>query len=330
MTGFPRERASGLGDGGPVSGSSPPSAFSESVEHAREHEARLSADLEPTAPARVDPYAEEHAAPRWQEVADAVWLAAYWSRHGRPARAGRHPGPAASDLPAESGPAQHTDEDVRHPEPPQADQAVAERPAVPSVADVLPLVPPTLPDLTGFAVPGPAGPRNPPLDAVPAPNGGAHGGPSAAARLLPRPEGPYALHVGRPLLPADDRPAQGPGRATALLARALHRLARRIPSRGTLELDEETTAEQGVVDGMWLPFLRPARTAAFDLVVLIDDAPTMRIWEDAAARLAEAAEHSGAFRGVRTVRVAVPRTGTATLRRTAGRRRPRGAPRRAR
>ncbi|CAM5597211.1 hypothetical protein SALBM311S_01562 [Streptomyces alboniger] len=93
MTGFPREGASRLGDGGPVSGSSPPSAFSESVEYGREHGARLPADLEPTAPARTGPNAEEQEAPRWQEVADAVWLAAYWSRHGRPV-AGRHPGPA--------------------------------------------------------------------------------------------------------------------------------------------------------------------------------------------------------------------------------------------
>ncbi|MGW0332993.1 FxSxx-COOH system tetratricopeptide repeat protein, partial [Streptomyces sp. NPDC003011] len=160
----------------------------------------------------------------------------------------------------------------------------------------------------------------------PARGAGARGGrvaatgePAAAARLLPDPEGPYELHVGRPLLPDDHRSPHGPGRATALLARALHRLARRIPSRDTLELDEETTAEQGVVDGMWLPFLRPARTSAFDLVLLVDDAPTMRIWEDAAARLAEAAEHSGAFRSVRTVRVDVPRTGAATLRRPPGR-----------
>ncbi|WP_030663654.1 FxSxx-COOH system tetratricopeptide repeat protein [Streptomyces cellulosae] len=322
MTGFPRERASGLGDGGPVSGSSPPSAFSESVEYAREHRTRAPADLEPTAPARVDPYAEEHAAPRWQEVADAVWLAAYWSRHGRPARADRHPGPAAFAAVAEAGPAPHTDdtdEDVRRPDPPRTDQAGDESSTVPSVADFDRPAPRTLPELTDFADPRDLPPLPPPPDAVLARNGGAHGGQSAGARLLRRPDGPYALHMGLPLLPADETPAQGPGRATALLARALHRLARRIPSRDTLELDEETTAEQGVVDGMWLPFLRPARTAAFDLVVLIDDAPTMRIWEDAATRLAEAAEHSGAFRGVRTVRVTVPRTGTATLRRTAGR-----------
>ncbi|WP_405620367.1 FxSxx-COOH system tetratricopeptide repeat protein [Streptomyces sp. NBC_00076] len=313
MTGFPRERASRLGDGGPVSGSSPPSAFHESVEYGREHGARLPADLEQTAPARNGPHAEEQAAPRWQEVADAVWLAAYWSRHGRPVP-GRHPGPAPEPT--------RDPEDARPPgQPPPPTPADGEPPAAPPVPDTdavrltrPPRADPTDDRTPGARIPAPDSTRRP----GPAPSD-APGGPAAPAQLLPHPEGPYALHVGRPLLPADDRPQHGPGRATALLARALHRLARRIPSRDTLELDEDTTAEQGVVDGMWLPFLRPARTSAFDLVLLIDDAPTMRIWEDAAARLAEAAEHSGAFRGVRTVRVNVPRTGAATLRWTTGR-----------
>ncbi|MCX4457427.1 SAV_2336 family protein [Streptomyces sp. NBC_01340] len=66
------------------------------------------------------------------------------------------------------------------------------------------------------------------------------------------------------------------------------------------------------------PFSRPARTSAFDLVLLVDDAPTMRIWEDTTARLAQAAEHSGVFRGVRTVQVNVSRSGTATLQRPTG------------
>ncbi|NEC79782.1 tetratricopeptide repeat protein, partial [Streptomyces sp. SID7958] len=140
----------------------------------------------------------------------------------------------------------------------------------------------------------------------------------AEGGLLPHPEGTTTLHVGAPLLPDANLPQHGPGRRTALLARALHQLARHVPSRDTHELDEETTAEQGLADGMWLPFLRPARTAAFDLVLLADDAPTMRIWEETVTRLARAAEHSGAFRNVRTLRVALPRTGTAVLRGTGG------------
>ncbi|GAA4014321.1 FxSxx-COOH system tetratricopeptide repeat protein [Streptomyces plumbiresistens] len=306
MTGFPRERASGLGDGGPVSGSSPPSAFSESVEYLREHGATFSAALDQDAPARP-PHAEEQSAPRWQEVADAVWLAAHWSHHDRPAGEDAAQSP---DTPPTTPPPAREDTAVRDPEAPAAGEAGpaadAVRPPRRSPADA--------------GTPGPQAP--PPRDPAHRPGrpdtDGASGELAVPARLLPDPEGPFALHVGRPLLP-DDRPQQGPGRATALLARALHRLARRIPSRDTLELDEETTAEQGLADGMWLPFLRPARTSAFDLVLLMDDAPTMRIWDEAAAHLARAAEHSGAFRGVRTVRVNVPRTGTATLRWGTGR-----------
>lgn len=284
MTGFPRERASGLGDGGPVSGSSPPSAFSESVEYLREHGATFSAALDQDAPARP-PHAEEQSAPRWQEVADAVWLAAHWSHHDRPAGEDAAQSP---DTPPTTPPPAREDTAVRDPEAPAAGEAGpaadAVRPPRRSPADA--------------GTPGPQTP--PPRDPAHRPGrpdtDGASGELAVPARLLPDPEGPFALHVGRPLLP-DDRPQQGPGRATALLARALHRLARRIPSRDTLELDEETTAEQGLADGMWLPFLRPARTSAFDLVLLMDDAPTMRIWEEAAAHLARAAEHSGAFRG---------------------------------
>ncbi|MFF6912220.1 FxSxx-COOH system tetratricopeptide repeat protein [Streptomyces sp. NPDC012466] len=300
MKGYPREHASGLGDGFPVSGSSPPSAFPESADQAAEHGATV-------------PDAPETPAPRWQDIADAVWLAAYWNRHGGPAPSGPELLPGRETPPASP------------PVPPREaeDPDRAGRPDPPPTAG-----------------PGPAGPdpdavrppQTPVVPAAPAPSDepgdrpqtrAAHPAlpaePAGEARLLPDAEGRFTLRLGQPLLPADDRTGQAPGRTTALFARALHQLARRVPSREALELDEETTAEQGVVDGMWMPFLRPARTAAFDLVVLVDDAPTLRIWEESTARLAQAAEQSGAFRAVRTVRLHLPRTGTATLRWTTGR-----------
>ncbi|MFF9170993.1 MULTISPECIES: FxSxx-COOH system tetratricopeptide repeat protein [unclassified Streptomyces] len=242
--------------------------------------------------------------PHWQELADAVWLAAHWSRHTDPGTGG-DPGDHPVPTPAPARPAPE-----RPPAAPPDEDAPggAETPA----ADTGPPAGDTPPAAE------PAGPVALPPE-HPTPPGPPAGDTTSAGVLLPDPTGTRTLHVARPLLPADEGPQPGPGRATALLARALHRLARRIPSRDTLELDEETTAEQGVVDGMWLPFLRPARTSAFDLVLLVDAAPTMRIWEDTVARLAEAAEHSGAFRGVRTLRVTVPRTGTAALRWPTGR-----------
>lgn len=73
------------------------------------------------------------------------------------------------------------------------------------------------------------------------------------------------------------------------------------------------------MDQLWLPFHQPVRSCAFDLVLLVDEAPTMQIWQDTVAGLAEAAEQSGAFRVVRTVRVKVPLTGDPTLRWPTGR-----------
>lgn len=49
------------------------------------------------------------------------------------------------------------------------------------------------------------------------------------------------------------------------------------------------------MDQLWLPFHQPVRSCAFDLVLLVDEAPTMQIWQDTVAGLAEAAEQSGAF-----------------------------------
>ncbi|MFJ5262058.1 FxSxx-COOH system tetratricopeptide repeat protein [Streptomyces sp. NPDC088387] len=274
MNGFPRERASGLGDGDPASGSSPPSAFPESGEPAGE-----SADAAGPGSRSVT---------RWQDVGDAVWLAAYWDRHGRGTADTRTPAgpPGKAPQPVDAHPVESHNTPAPQPTSPPADpRPPAGRPA--------PRRHPA-PRADGDGPRQPAG--------------------TSGAQLLPDPEGPLTLPLGPPLLPATGPARPGPGRATARLARALHRLARRVPSPDVMELDEETTAEQGVVDGMWMPFLRPARTSAFDLVLLVDEAPTMRIWEDTTARLAEAAEHSGAFRSVRTVRVTLPRTGAAILR----------------
>ncbi|CAM5651175.1 hypothetical protein SVIOM342S_08078 [Streptomyces violaceorubidus] len=330
MTGFPRERASGPGDGDPVSGTSPPSASPESVEGASGYGAAHTSALT-EAPAGGEQHPAQDSEPadaHWREVAEAVWLAAYWDRHGGPA--GDHPAtdtdPALRAHPATTGSGIRPGSDTQ----PEAESGTGSRsgadiddarPAVAPAAedagraaDAAPPPRPAVPGVGSRTLPGPSpDPADPSATVGPSTAASAEQG--AGNGLLPDPEGTFTLHVGHPLLPAAERPQPGPGRTTALLARALHQLARRIPSRHTLELDEEATAEQGLSDGLWLPFLRPARATAFDLVLLVDDAPTMRIWQDTCARLTEAAEHSGAFRGVRAVRVHVPRTGTATLRR---------------
>ncbi|MER8009671.1 FxSxx-COOH system tetratricopeptide repeat protein [Streptomyces sp. NPDC094149] len=183
-------------------------------------------------------------------------------------------------------------------------------------------------DRTGRAVPGgrgPAqapdlGPDEPPFLESPeppetlAPTSDTPDATDRATATSPDPEGLGRLYLGAPLLPAEQPPAPGRGARAARLARALHGLGRRVPSRGALLLDEELTAERMAVDTLWMPSFRPALDTAFDLVLLIDSGPTMAIWRKETAALQDAAEHSGAFRTVRTVQVDVPETGPPVLR----------------
>ncbi|MDT0395139.1 MULTISPECIES: FxSxx-COOH system tetratricopeptide repeat protein [Streptomyces] len=199
--------------------------------------------------------------PHWQELADAVWLAAYRARAGE-GQAAAGAGPDGEREPARDTP------------PSGPSETAAERSA-------------------------------PPDD-----------GPDAAPTPLPvpDPEGTGRIRLGPPVLPGSTRRSPGSGRRSAQLAVALHRLARRVPSHTAVELDEEATAERGITDGLWLPWFRPASTRAFDLVLLVDDAPTMAVWHEETASLAAAAEHSGAFRSVRTVALTLARTGPVSLR----------------
>ncbi len=104
-------------------------------------------------------------------------------------------------------------------------------------------------------------------------------------------------------------PGRGPRtvrRGPALLARSLRGLGRRVPTGGRSALDEESTAEHGLTDGLWVPYFLPDRERAFDLVLLVDRAPTMPPWRGTVRQIADEAAHSGAFRDVRTVGVTLP------------------------
>ncbi|MFC7266493.1 FxSxx-COOH system tetratricopeptide repeat protein [Streptomyces lutosisoli] len=177
--------------------------------------------------------------------------------------------------------------------------------------------------LTGRLTPGESAPAvdDEPLDGTlwpPAPSSDAQQEPTAersrpfATLSLPAPdpEGAVQTHLVPPVLPGERPHARGQAARSAQLARALHRLGRRVPSREELLLDEELTAERMVLDELWLPYLRPGWGKAFDLVVLIDNGPTMAIWREQTAALGNAAEHSGAFRSVRTVQLDVSHAGT--------------------
>ncbi|MFL1899826.1 FxSxx-COOH system tetratricopeptide repeat protein [Streptomyces tauricus] len=238
------------------------------------------------------PEADAEAAPHWQELGDALWLAAHWARHGHLGSDARTDTRTRAHDRARDGLQDRAHDRDAAPKGP-ADGVTRFPRGGPSAADPVQRAPG-----------GMSGDGNRSGDLTTRPG------------FLPDPEGARALYVGRPLLPdPQTSPARpGPGRETARIARALHGLGRRVPSRVAKELDEETTAERGIVDGLWLPFMRQALTSSFDLVLLIDDAPTMRIWGDFTVRLARAAEESGAFRAVRVVRVTLPRAGAPTVR----------------
>ncbi|KIF71238.1 cytochrome C [Streptomyces sp. AcH 505] len=182
-----------------------------------------------------------------------------------------------------------------------AGRTAAPAPAVPEAdADLPPAVPPAVPDSEpwDFSVPGSNG-------AVP----GAPTHLTATAGTGGEAPGTYtAVSAGR------TRPAARP----LPLAKAMRRLGRRVDSRTLTELDETRTAEHGINDGLWIPYLLPTRENAFDLVLLVDDAPTMRGWERTARQLAVEAARSGSFRDVRSVSVSVPAAGPPVLRRPGG------------
>ncbi|MEU2910732.1 FxSxx-COOH system tetratricopeptide repeat protein [Streptomyces massasporeus] len=197
-------------------------------------------------------------APRWQDLADAVWLTAHWSRAGAIL-------PARDDLPdAEAdGAPESTPRPTRTepPHPPGDDTAV-----------------------------------------------------SAAPSFTPDPDGPDRVQLGVPALSSARPTAPAGSGPAAELARALHHLSHQVPSYDAVQLDEEATAERGIFDELWLPTFRPADATAFELVVLVDEAPTMAVWREETAALTAAAEYSGAFRAVRTVDVVVRQRGEPMLR----------------
>ncbi|MFD0317551.1 FxSxx-COOH system tetratricopeptide repeat protein [Streptomyces flavalbus] len=175
--------------------------------------------------------------------------------------------------------------------------------------------------LAALAGPAPA----PPVDGLPdaEPPGPAPG---------PEPESPDALEPPPPPPPSravDTAPGRPPGvrpfpspspgaapGADALagpprpltdalvLERALRPLRGRGSATGRLLLDEDATAERAVEAGLWLPVFRPEYDRAWSEVVLIvDDSPSMLWWRDTVRQLTGLLARVGVFRSVRTVRV---------------------------
>ncbi|MER5945461.1 FxSxx-COOH system tetratricopeptide repeat protein [Streptomyces sp. NPDC001904] len=118
--------------------------------------------------------------------------------------------------------------------------------------------------------------------------------------------------AGGPVFRLPPAPAVPPARPLRL-ARVLRALGRRVPTNEPGPLDEDTTAQHGLSDGLWIPYLLPAHQRALDVVLLVDDTLTMRAWRGTVRRIADEAARSGAFRDVRTVRIKVPADGSAVV-----------------
>ncbi|WP_330329300.1 FxSxx-COOH system tetratricopeptide repeat protein [Streptomyces sp. NBC_00536] len=216
--------------------------------------------------------------PTWQEIADAVWLAAARAASAAPPppvtrepRSPRQEAPDSEPLPPEEPEASPRAEESTRPPAPLADADGSSFVLTPAGDDDRTRTTETTRSTPPAAAPG-------------------------AAEVPP---GPRLV-----------RPPAPPPR----LAKALHRLRRSVPSRGREVLDEERTARHGISDDLWIPYVRPATEKALDLVLLIDSAPTMTIWQDRVASISLEAARSGAFRDVRTVRLELPQRGKARLR----------------
>ena len=87
------------------------------------------------------------------------------------------------------------------------------------------------------------------------------------------------------------------------LARALRPLKRKIPSPTQRRLDEEATAIQIAQQGIWSPVLVPAPERWFDLAIVVEDSPSLKLWQDTIEELQTLVERQGAFRQIRTWRL---------------------------
>jgi formylglycine-generating enzyme required for sulfatase activity len=75
---------------------------------------------------------------------------------------------------------------------------------------------------------------------------------------------------------------------------------RKIPSPTQRSLNEEATAVQIAEQGVWSPVLEPTPERWFDLAIVVEDSPSLKIWEETIAELQTLVEQQGAFRQVRT------------------------------
>jgi len=83
------------------------------------------------------------------------------------------------------------------------------------------------------------------------------------------------------------------------LVRALRPLMRRVASLHQVRLDEAATAHQIAQTDIWMPVLQPVSIPWLDVAVVVEDSPSMCLWQQTVQELCQLLERQGAFRDVR-------------------------------
>jgi len=105
---------------------------------------------------------------------------------------------------------------------------------------------------------------------------------------------------------------------TIEITRALRPLMRRVPSRQARIFDETATARRIAEDGLWIPVFRPAPERWLSLDLLIDDCPSMRIWQRTVEELKTLLSGLGAFQDVRSWSFATGNSESVTISKASG------------
>ncbi|MCP4697220.1 MAG: hypothetical protein GY862_10265, partial [Gammaproteobacteria bacterium] len=84
------------------------------------------------------------------------------------------------------------------------------------------------------------------------------------------------------------------------IARALHPLMGRVPSRTEFVLDVEATVNNVAESGIWRPVLQGVPERRFDVALIVEQCLSMLVWQQTIAELRGLLERYGAFRDVQT------------------------------
>jgi len=128
-----------------------------------------------------------------------------------------------------------------------------------------------------------------------------------------RTAGRWGTLAGVPAIPAIP--------ATATITRALRPLRTRVDGTTRGVIDEDATVRNIADSGLWLPELLPDPERWMDLVLIVDDSASMRVWRRTVTEFRELLIQLAAFRDIRTVIIntdedeVVPRLGASAGRR---------------